>query len=587
MSAGGRQGRAPDPGASDRPQETPVPSLPRPIDPARAVGAGRMDWVHAERREAAAQIARTQRVWRKASGVATGAAAIPEGGGDALRGGVRARMESRMGVRLPDVKVHTDGASADAASRLGARAFTVGSDVHFNRGEFSPGTPTGDRLLAHELTHVVQAERSGVQRKAEAGDEEGGDGVEVSSPDEPAEQEADAVAERAAGADGTDEAAPPIAAKLQGVGTKLFRAPGPNTPASQPPVEKTVRIGEGQKTLRADPDNGQVIVVGEGALQPLLTRADTTASGGAGGGPGAPQPPSPDATAALGEARGRAQEANALVPQLAAPLAPNDPGQRATRTRMDQLLGAVASAWSRFIAALGVRAPLPPSVSDPTAIPRASNVPVGNPLDGPGPGHGVLSRLSVGDREALAPVGVGPLPPNFRPNSCEWGLGQLPSRQCIVIKGNVDAVNWGPLQGVVALAHSHPMLEDGSNRMQPASGGGMRFQELIQNEDNLTHLFPSAADFRFCFDRGIRGHKVHTPFMIDAHDQVSNPATGGNAPTQQGTPIMFDIGEVRRYKPAREGVFLQSQVTASGGGRQIWQGTVYSIGGLIISLRQI
>ena len=50
--------------------------------------------------------------------------------------------------------MRTSGESAKAASDLGARAFTVGSDLHFAASQYQPGTKEGDRLLADELTHV-------------------------------------------------------------------------------------------------------------------------------------------------------------------------------------------------------------------------------------------------------------------------------------------------------------------------------------------------------------------------------------------------------------------------------------------------
>ena len=94
---------------------------------------------------------------------------IPAGAGAALGGGVQMRMERTIGADLSGVRVHTGGDSAEAADSLGARAFTVGSDVHFGRGEFAPGSKEGDRLLAHELTHVVQGQKSGIQRKPGGG----------------------------------------------------------------------------------------------------------------------------------------------------------------------------------------------------------------------------------------------------------------------------------------------------------------------------------------------------------------------------------------------------------------------------------
>src|SRR5439155_20438463 len=137
----------------------------------------------------------------KANGEAKNAAApIPESGGDPLPGEVRKKMEGGLGADLSSVRVHSGAESAGAAEQLGARAFTVGSDVHFGAREFAPGSKEGDRLLAHELTHVVQGQRSGIQRKAaphaEQGQEEGSNGApDVSHPEDAAEKEADNVAD--------------------------------------------------------------------------------------------------------------------------------------------------------------------------------------------------------------------------------------------------------------------------------------------------------------------------------------------------------------------------------------------------------
>jgi hypothetical protein len=134
---------------------------------------------------------------RKQSGSATGGQ-IPKTAGSPLPADVRAKMEPKLGADLSGVRIHTGGESAKAATGFGARAFTVGSDVHFNAGQFDPGTKEGDRLLAHELTHVVQGQQAGIQRKADdeqKGDDAGGGDLEVSQPGEPAEKEADAVAD--------------------------------------------------------------------------------------------------------------------------------------------------------------------------------------------------------------------------------------------------------------------------------------------------------------------------------------------------------------------------------------------------------
>jgi hypothetical protein len=102
---------------------------------------------------------RLARAFRKREGGAAGSAPVVAprlGAGRPLEGGVRARMEQGFGSSFADVRVHTDPNTGTVSTRLGARAFTVGEHVGFGLGEYQPGTPVGDALLAHELAHVVQ-----------------------------------------------------------------------------------------------------------------------------------------------------------------------------------------------------------------------------------------------------------------------------------------------------------------------------------------------------------------------------------------------------------------------------------------------
>jgi hypothetical protein len=77
-------------------------------------------------------------------------------GGAALPERTRAQMESRLGADFTDVKIHTGGEAGRMNRDLSAQAFTQGSDIYFGEGKFQPETREGQRLLAHELTHVVQ-----------------------------------------------------------------------------------------------------------------------------------------------------------------------------------------------------------------------------------------------------------------------------------------------------------------------------------------------------------------------------------------------------------------------------------------------
>lgn len=78
------------------------------------------------------------------------------GGGQPLDAATRAFMEPRFGHDFGSVRIHTDTRAARTAAAVGALAFTVGSDIAFAAGQYQPGTDAGKRLIAHELTHVVQ-----------------------------------------------------------------------------------------------------------------------------------------------------------------------------------------------------------------------------------------------------------------------------------------------------------------------------------------------------------------------------------------------------------------------------------------------
>ena len=79
-----------------------------------------------------------------------------KGSGSKLADGTNQFMSNAFGTDFSGVNIHTDTHAIQMSRSLGARAFTHGSDVYFNKGEYSPESGEGKRLLAHELTHVVQ-----------------------------------------------------------------------------------------------------------------------------------------------------------------------------------------------------------------------------------------------------------------------------------------------------------------------------------------------------------------------------------------------------------------------------------------------
>ncbi len=89
-----------------------------------------------------------------------------QSGGEGLPATTAMSMGQRFGADFSDVRVHNDSSSHSLNRSLGSQAFTYGGNLFFNEGRYQPGTPSGDHLLAHELTHVVQqggAKTGGVQ----------------------------------------------------------------------------------------------------------------------------------------------------------------------------------------------------------------------------------------------------------------------------------------------------------------------------------------------------------------------------------------------------------------------------------------
>ena len=82
------------------------------------------------------------------------------GGGKLLSKSVREYMEPRFGHDFSQVRVHSDSQAIKSAQSINARAFTLGENVVYDSGQYSPTSHEGKRLLAHELTHVIQQGRA-------------------------------------------------------------------------------------------------------------------------------------------------------------------------------------------------------------------------------------------------------------------------------------------------------------------------------------------------------------------------------------------------------------------------------------------
>lgn len=81
---------------------------------------------------------------------------ISSDGGLSLDNNTQGFMESRFGCDFSKVRVHKDAKASESAQSVNALAYTVGNDIVFGSGQFSPGTAIGRKMLAQELTHVLQ-----------------------------------------------------------------------------------------------------------------------------------------------------------------------------------------------------------------------------------------------------------------------------------------------------------------------------------------------------------------------------------------------------------------------------------------------
>ncbi len=115
---------------------------------------------------------------------------VGRGGGDPLEDSLRSDMEGRFGADFGGVRIHTDGQAAESARAVNAHAYTVGEDIVFAGGRYDPVSPSGQRTIAHELTHVVQ------QRSGPVDGTPTGDGIRLSSPSDRFEQAAEQGADR-------------------------------------------------------------------------------------------------------------------------------------------------------------------------------------------------------------------------------------------------------------------------------------------------------------------------------------------------------------------------------------------------------
>jgi hypothetical protein len=146
--------------------------------------------------------------------------------GNPLDAATRASFEARFGHSFADVRVHTDANAARAAESIHAAAYTSGSHIVFGSGRYEPHSGRGQRLLAHELTHSL----------------------DVSSPADASEREADAVADRVVRGGLVD------AASIGSAAPHLARVPiAPTTHQAPNPAQPMPSLALGRTPDRVTP----------------------------------------------------------------------------------------------------------------------------------------------------------------------------------------------------------------------------------------------------------------------------------------------------------------------------------------------
>ena len=191
-------------------------------DAARALNAGRPEAVrpaamlHLQRAAGNAGIAQLLGDEEQAGSPVK--SVVGRGGGEPLDAGVRQRMESSFGADFSDVRVHAGGEAASSAQAVDAHAYTVGNEVVLGAGQ-EPGSPSHERTVAHELTHVLQ-QRSGPVEGTEAPG-----GIRLSSPSDRFERAAEATADTVMGGGVPGPATTAAAPAAQALSTQRQEGP--------------------------------------------------------------------------------------------------------------------------------------------------------------------------------------------------------------------------------------------------------------------------------------------------------------------------------------------------------------------------
>ncbi|HEX8144687.1 MAG TPA: DUF4157 domain-containing protein [Pyrinomonadaceae bacterium] len=204
---------------------------------------------------------------------------IESSSGQALNGETQQLMQSRFGQDFNNVRVHDDAHAHEAAKNLSAEAFTTGRDIYFSPGAYNPSTPSGQRLLAHELSHVVQQD-SGAAAAAAAAAGPSTYGYHVSQPGDHLERQADAASDAVMRGElfppiTSSSSVPTIARQASGGG-----GGGAGTGGTPAPAATGARDGTRPESHTAAPGDFPITIAGMTVNLPTSKWLDRVAPGG-------------------------------------------------------------------------------------------------------------------------------------------------------------------------------------------------------------------------------------------------------------------------------------------------------------------
>lgn len=214
-----------------------------------------------------------------------------------------------------------------------------------------------------------------------------------------------------------------------------------------------------------------------------------------------------------------------------------------------------------------IEAPLPPKITTASDLAHTNRI-IGEPVKA-GDGYDILRKVNDGDLTALDKTGVsaagahGQLPPGT-----EFGLGELPNGDMVIIRGQLGAVDWSNFPGVKPLAHTHPDIK--GNNLQgvdhiTVAELGTPSPDGKPPSINRAVVFPTAEDLMVNLQRKVPLHRVVTPFHV-REGQVFKPG-GANG---SGHPLDFEIRNVEEVGtlPSGERVY-KATVTGVAGGERV------------------